>query len=553
MTKLAVFDPYPLGRPEEFGGKTIIRPPAHVDLALRLGAEDHLRSRYRPGRYTDADTINGIFQHQFAFHEAALDQALSHVASFQMLEFVLQLYEEASEVERLAKGGELAVGDLNRWVQLSPILRRGLKFLAEKLVQSQPWREREIQERDLPNVWSAISSAERLVELYTLSDQTMFVTGDESCVEIMPPGEDIYIDHDFSIPCLKGFVWRIGQDRDLRARYLPRPTFDFDTRRHRELLNDAFKLELGVSYSDAMLGINALIQGAERPKGRPPIPCFSKDEALASLSGKLGCSRKVTCRILDGFSIRKARLQQENREIFRPKQEHRAFRRGFFEIGEAKDTRVMFSPSLAKEALTLLAQGIVFQRVPPEWTGKEIGQAVAAVSREASRWLEDQVAEGLNKRGFWAASRVGRKVGMGQEAFRIPERIGEMDVVGYGPSQGLLVVCECKMVWTGSEPRHFRDEIAEFVEGDKSYFAKFARKLEWTKQHAGQLCAALESRPDCRIRLEPTQIAGVMVTMYPTVASCFADEFPCVSATEFLRDVDASATWPYKQGLMGVG
>jgi hypothetical protein len=42
-----------------------------------------------------------------------------------------------------------------------------------------------------------------------------------------------------------------------------------------------------------------------------------------------------------------------------------------------------------------------------------------------------------------------------------------------------------------------------------------------------------------------------MITPYPTIASCFIEDFPCVSLAELMTQYEKAGKWPYEIGLHG--
>lgn len=124
-----------------------------------------------------------------------------------------------------------------------------------------------------------------------------------------------------------------------------------------------------------------------------------------------------------------------------------------------------------------------------------------------------------------------------------------IDYLGYSPNERLLVLCECKMVRGGFEPKYFRDEIQEFVTNKKSYFKKFQRKIDWIRNNVSGLSNALSSVWEYNASITPTHIATAVVTLYPSIVSCFTNDFPCVTITEIMMGYEEKRRWPLDIGV----
>lgn len=122
-----------------FGGIRICRPQTESEIALRIEAEQNLRSKYAVGAYTNKDTINEILRHQFGFYSDILAETIPSIASLHFVEFLLFQYGESSKVElTLYRGGKLNARDRADWVAIGPTFRRAVEYLIELAVQLAP-------------------------------------------------------------------------------------------------------------------------------------------------------------------------------------------------------------------------------------------------------------------------------------------------------------------------------------------------------------------------------------------------------------------------------
>ena len=106
------------------------------------------------------------------------------------------------------------------------------------------------------------------------------------------------------------------------------------------------------------------------------------------------------------------------------------------------------------------------------------------------------------------------------------------------------------MVLSGSEPKLFKDELKDFVGDNNSFSEKHKKKVDWAKDNLDELLKALSSTGEIKADIQPKSLVSGIVTFYPSYASRFIDEFPCVSLTEFYYDLrNSRGRWPYKSGI----
>lgn len=534
---------------EELGGVKIFRPRASNEVKLRIEAEKNLRSEFAIGKYTDKQTINQILQHQFGFFISFLDQLLPMVASLDFLTFLLDEYDKTSEIDRLYKSDQLDNDDKERWASLGPTVRRAIKYLAERVILFLPAQMPDASDEEIiestEKIWICV---EELVRHYILSDQTFMVFPDDTIFEIHPEGSLHYWTLEISNQCATEIQERTRIDTANRDRFIPSPSFDLESSKHESIIGNAFRNTMRISYVEVLGTLRTFIDGAEPPQDGFPIPFVHREQTLTSMASHLNFSQQVVEQTIAGFSISKSDLENEGREIWKPKQEYRAFRRGVFEAPHSTGTHLLFSKSMAKECAIQLVGGVVFKDIPPEWRNDEINLALETLSNEAGKWFEQIALDNLETVGIFGVKSIKRGIGQ-QENRIIPPEVGEIDFLGYSPNENLLVLCECKMVRGGFEPKYFRDEIQEFVTSRKSYFKKFQRKIDWVRNNVNGLSNALMSVREYDAPIKPTHIATAVITLYPSIVSCFANDFPCVTITEIMMGYEKKHSWPFDSGI----
>ena len=533
---------------ERFGTAQIFRPELEAELSMRVDAEAHFRALIEPGVYRDAETISSALNHQFAFYQRIVDELLPQLASHDFNEFLLFQYDQATEANEDYKNGHLPTSTSHRWATLGPVLHRGLKFLCERVVLLQPPVPVPIPENEIMpltnRLWVAM---EQGTQTYLLSDQTYGVFPAESTLTVFAPGsDDRYFD--LSIDRPYDYDAPVRRDRTHRWQFVgspeETPLYDHDLRA--ENLDGPLEETIGTTYKQAVSLLSDLIEYSKPAPDRFPVLFLQRDGVIESAVRHKGMTAEAASRVLDGFTVRPDGLLNEGRVLFKPKQEHRAFRRGFLAMPHESGPHLAFSRSMAREAFLQLIQGLAFQKVPIEWRSPVVEAGLTAISQAGGGWFEDMVSKRLEERGF-VGKRSLKVVGEGTDRLRVPDEVGEIDYLGYNPKDHVLLVGEAKLVQESAEPSLMRDDLSDFARGKKSYAAKLQKKVTWVRNNLPAVVAALASEVGTAV--EPLCTAAVLVTFTPTIAEHFIEDFPCVSLTNLLLDYDDAGQWPYSKGV----
>jgi hypothetical protein len=534
---------------ESFGGIEIYRPRYSSEVKLRLESECHLRSKFSSGIYSDPQEINEILRHQFEFYSKKFEDTIPKLASRHFIEFVFFEFDQSSLIEEQYKHGQLSEEEVDRWKQTGSWFRRAAKYLAERIVLLQPEEAPDAPKESLietlDEIWIA---AEEMVHLYLLSDQTFMIFPDHTTFEIYPEGSsdfwnlEIHQESDIQELVKRDTVNRrsvIGADS----------TFTMNIGVHEQIIGKAFKETIGASYAEVVNLLAIAIENSQpAPQGFPTL-FLHRSDLIETLHQHTGLTKKAIGTILDGFTVQKADMESEKRELWKPKQEYRAFRRGFFEMTHATGTHLAFSKRMALESFNQLVEGFVFRQVPREWRSKEVDVAISDLSNQAGKWFEGTVEEGLRRIGFIGLKSIRKQIGRQPNVIRIPSDVGEIDFLGYSEKEKLLLIAECKMVQGGSEGKFFRDDIKEFVTSNKSYLKKYNRKVEWLRNNISAAASALASTGLYSIPIEPLTIVTAVITHYPTIAQDFIDDYPCISITNLVLDHEEKGKWHYTSGI----
>lgn len=533
---------------EKIGGVELYRPQIPSELMVRAQVQKHLYSKYSVGEYHGAAQLNEIIKHQFSYYFTELNRLIPQIAKSDFLHFLLFQYDQTSEIDGLYKSGSLSPSDDKRWGEIGPIMRRTIKYLAERTVllhegkDTKPNLSKAALSQGLDFLWIC---AEETVNLYMLSDQTFIVFPDTTSLKILPPENLKYFILEVDGECELAADTR--KDTHNRERYVGKSesTVIYDLREHDKAIGRAMKNTIGLSYLEATGVLYMLIDSSVPVPDGFPILNVKKDYAIQTLSCALRLSEAAVRKALEGFTITKENMLQEGREVWKPKQEHRAFRRGFFEIMHKGDRHLCFSKDMAKECLIQLNSEIVFKQIPCEWQSADVMRSVEDVSSKAGAWFEGIVHENLKKINILGMKSQKTGIGIGPKRISIPPDVGEIDFIGYSEPEKILVMAECKLVRSGAEPKFHRDDMNDFISSKKSYLKKFEKKCAWVKDNIPTVCIALESTGACGSVIKPQGVKSVIITHYPSIVQCLIDSHPCVSLANFMMDYEQAGGWPY--------
>lgn len=387
----------------------------------------------------------------------------------------------------------------------------------------------------------AMVCAEVLSHMAQESDLVFSIFPKEGTASVLPPGEDVLLRVHVTgkhSEYAERFSTRLRRDRQHRDKRVAWPPFAYHTETHQQYLDSAFQAEFGMTYGHFVHVVTQTITNSH-PSLEPgafETLFISRNRLVAGLVEQSGQPQTAIELALDGFTIRPESLKQEQRTITKPKQTHRAFRRGFFLMPHEDGPHLCFSRSMARENLINMCGAVAFQKLPPEWSTKATSRALSDLSGAAGRWFEQVLTNRLNEIGINGGG-VTRRLGFGLDAIEVPPEVGQIDFLGYNKSEGLIVVIEAKMVSGALEPATWRDELHDFL-GEKKYADRFRRKIRWVEQNRKEISRAFGIDREAKV-------VAALVTYYPSIVAEFIDDFPCVSLAELILDFEKCRGWPY--------
>ncbi len=99
------------------------------------------------------------------------------------------------------------------------------------------------------------------------------------------------------------------------------------------IIADNLKQAIGVSFDEAKRLLELIIKNCQPASDSSLSALFvRRSDIVQNLHQHTKLPEKSIEIVIDGFTVRKADMEIENRQIWKPKQKYRAFMRGFFEM-----------------------------------------------------------------------------------------------------------------------------------------------------------------------------------------------------------------------------
>ena len=510
--------------------ENFFRPDQKYESEQYERVKSKVFSIFESGRITKKELIISVCQIIYREHELVLEENIRSLDALPLVMFILRQYEAYQRKSLEYHQFNLSAAEDESWTSYAMHARRGIKYLMEYLCRHN-------------NVLLGTKDDEltRLEDIASLS--RIFISIEEMCSTYMriDSYRFFYDKVELILDKKKYTYFNVPQDSDPRnkidirterkeigSRIKGRP-YGIDIEDHGRVLDPAFSENLGLNYTQLINFLRECINSEANPIGVIP-----KDKVIMNLSKKFNTSIEKATKAINGFTIQAANL--ENRTLFSPKQEHRAYHRGFFEFIH-KDTAVLFfSRAMAIESLDILINNACYQKLPEEWKNPTIELYLTTLSNKAGKWFEDVVSCNLAEVGINAISSVDRYRSKGK-IITPPDNVGEIDFIGYLEEQNALFVIEAKNVRFNTEPRLFRDDLSKFVTGKKSYASKFSSKCQWVMYNLPTVIDELEKQGVLARNIQ--KVYKIMVILAPSPVEDRISEFSCVNLVKFMTIMES--------------
>lgn len=513
----------------------MFRPLKKVEKKVRKNYQAAIFSKYKQGQYVGREKVGEILKFSFAFYEKILETHLNKIASIELLAYLLSEYDEYFDLSIRHQHGQLTKEEEKFWNEDGNKSKRAIKYILEKIINYLP---NEIKDgvEFLESLSYCLIAAEEMVSSYMSDDLAYSLSPDDCAIEIKNKTSHNFLE--FKPNPITDIINNINSNQYFikRDNYISENGIQLplENAYQAKILDDVFLESFNLSYSDSIGVISELISICEPRAGGVNSCGFNKKSmtlALVEDRKNRNVTKEQIETILNGFCLSSSNLYQ--RKIFSPKQEYRAFKRGFFEVPTNKGCFILFSKKMALESLVQLQLSACFGQLPTEWLAfnKNIKNKLASLSNSTGKWFEDLLSNEYRSRGINYIQSL-KKLKINGENIYIPDGIGEIDFLAIIGSE--LHVVECKFVQFSSEPRHYLDDKSKFIKGDKSYSEKFIRKINWVSENIDIIKQHLNSLDIPASKIE--SIRPYIVTFYPTIAKGLIHEHECVDFIEYFEN-----------------
>ena len=527
------------------GGVNVFRASENCEDWVYQRVKRRVFQTHVSGVYTDIIKVTDIVNTAYCAYYELIDEYLPQVDHREFAQFLGNEYELYGQVAEIFKNGQLSLEDEEYWQSYASHARRGIKHLLELLCMEGMTTGNSVSTIDEEE--NAVSilfvAVEELVSLYMRSDHYRSLLDEIRLV--LDESKHVY----FDVAQDRDIIFDIRGDASDADKYIPNPSFLTDSKRHNKILEPSFIQKFGISYSDVLGCLQFLITKACESEYPGMYRRIRVQHAIGILCGAFPINAQQARRIIDGFALTAQNMRTEGRELFRPKQQHRAYKRGFFLVAAENGEELFFSKRMALECLSLLVADVPFRKFPSEWHSHAIDDALNTLSLQAGRWFEQVVQSNFATVGIDGIPSLKRLVFKNGSRLEIPSKVGEIDFLGLCQNRKMIIVAEVKQVGFATEPRMFLDDLDKFITRKDNYSEKFERKFKWVIEHHEVVGRYLAERLSCSAVAE--HVGYVMITHYPMFVSRKIIGFSCVSITEFMQRYKENRTWKFSKTDIG--
>lgn len=503
----------------------IITPRMSISFAVRKKTEELVRSKLSPGVYRDASVIKNLLNDVFGYLNQNISVLINELSSRDLLEALYWQYSRTCKVEEKVKSDPYH-RDARSWQQNRPSLRRSLKYIIEKTLESYT------SDRHCPyeGYFAKFETLLELVEMSfffsLLSASTYGVSKERTILEIYEPNENP----------LKGyFSLKIENfDHDMFQKGAPlyhkfnkkngSPFTNFIEYFQRESLSTFKELSSG-TYDDFWSILSILRDNcAPGDNGVYFIPTQSLKDGIVK---DFDIPQKCVEFFFNTFSLTQEELKANPREIFKTKQKNRLKSKFIIQLDWNGVTHSMWTYEMMSEGINMFMDSLSYNGLPEEWKTPNMRKSFAEITRHFGSVFEAYTSKYLHNWNIVGQS-YKKALPCGID---IPENVGEIDFLGYSCDQNCIVCFEFKNVRYSTDPLEFRDDLDKFIYKDDSYFSKFDKKVKFIKEHVSELAIFFKEKDN--VDLDTKKIAVSFITYAPNISRYYMPKYKCMSISEF--------------------
>ena len=519
--------------------RLLFRPLSNVEGELYTKIKNKVFSVYSSGHITDKDKIIEICILMYKEYEVILEESISQLDIKELVVFMLDLYEKYSVQNSLYLSGKLSREEEEDWLSYASYSRRGIKYLLELLCKEynnlDDEDKVELSDKESLEVISKI-----IISIEEMCSSYMRVDGYKFLIDSLDLHLDITKHTYFNVPQDLDACNRIDirNERNGIQSLINGVPYGIDINQHSLVLSPSFKDHLGLTYKELISFLHNYISNQKFL-----VTIVEKRKVIEKLQQRYSLSCEQATMVIQGFSVRSVNLK--DRLLYSPKQEHRAYHRGFFEFTLNGVPVLVFSKTMSLEALDILTNNTCYQKLPEDWKDNAIENQLTTLSNNAGKWFEDILHENLSLIGIQSIKSIKSYSCQGKKK-DLPSDVGEIDFIGYFPEKCAVFVIEAKNVRFNTEPRLYRDDLSKFIHGKKSYSEKFIKKYQWVVDNIEQVVSELNYRG---VRVgKVRKVYKVMVTLTPSPVERKISKFSCINMVSFVNTIKSKDL----QGLSSV-
>ena len=504
------------------------RPLPNVEGEMYTKIKNKVFSVYSSGHITDKAKIIEICLLIYKEHEITLEESISQLNIYELVEFMLFQYEEYAVQNLLYQSGKLSREQEEDWLSYASHSRRGIKYLLELLCKEHNNLDHEdkieLSENESSEVISKI-----FISIEEMCSSYMRVDGYKFLVDSLDLHLDIskytyfYVPQDLDA-CN---IIDIRNERNGIHSLITGLPYGIDINKHSLVLSPSFKDHLGLTYKELITFLYNYISNQKHP-----VTLVEKREVIEELQQRYSLSCEQATKVIQGFSVRSVNLK--DRLLYSPKQEHRAYHRGFFEFTRNGVPSLFFSKTMALEALGILTNNACYQKLPEDWKDNAIENQLTTLSNNAGKWFEDILHDNLSLIGIKSIKSI-KSYNCQEKKKDLPSDVGEIDFIGYFPEEFAIFVIEAKNVRFNTEPRLYRDDLSKFIYGKKSYSEKFIKKCQWVVDNIELVVSELNQQGVSIDKVR--KVYKVMVTLTPSPVERKISKFSCINIVSFVNAI----------------
>lgn len=530
----------------DINGVKIYRPSSTSELKFRRTIENNFRREYSTGIYDNLDEINKIIHYNFEWLEEQFMSSLKKISSRQLLEFIFFQIDQWWKIYLMDRNDDIPYR-FKEWVrEYLPISRRTLNFIVERIVQLGPIKELEIQENKLMiETDKLIIAGEQLIRMSMLSNQTYMLFPTKTTLKVEPIGSEnyfnMYLTDEFKDK-INEFKKEVQLHTSINEKFSHYYSIRFDDLIP-DFLDNALKSTLEVTIEEIRTIVTAITGICKSESDNFDVPFCLKEDLFNNASKLLDISPETIERVISGLLLTKEKLNKENRQVFKPKQEYRLIYRPFVEMPHKLGKHLCWSKTQVKYSLINTFKKLCYRKTAPEWESSELKQCQTKLSHFLSDEFEDVCKKSLQEKDWETFKSLKTIHGKDEQRIDIEKEVGEIDLISISLEKRILLVGECKAIEPSTGPVFFRDDKTDFLRGEDSYYKKFKKKVQWVKNNIEHILAHFEKFKN--IKIENPEIKSIFITKYPNISETFITDIPMKSLKVFVYDLDNSSKWPY--------